>query len=87
MMRSTLRRASRTSTERGPRSIGRGEEGDHIHQEATPPIDLGLGLGAAIGGAILAESNRCGLTARRKILHSSMAVKQVLALPNTKHRY
>ena len=45
-----------TSTEKGPRSIRRGEEGDHIHQVATHLIDLGLD--AAIGGAILAESSR-----------------------------
>ena len=83
MMRST-RRASRKSPERGPRGIRRGEEGDHIHQVTTPPIDLGLG--AAIGGAILAESNLCSSNARRKI-HSSKAVRQVPGLPNIKHHY
>ena len=48
------RRANRIGTESGQGSIRR-EEGDHIHQVATL---IDLGLGAAIGGVILAESSR-----------------------------
>ena len=76
------RRANRIGTESGQGSIRR-EEGDHIHQVATL---IDLGLGAAIGGVILAESSRSGSTAQNS--HSSRVIKQAQEeLLNIKHHY